>query len=124
MCGGVLDFHCDTTACGGVLRENSRETSGEGRLLVGRSIGLSSRSKLQYLPFDRSQEPGVAAPAILILPISAAEPEVPRLKRIFGQRDRVLCLRRLNFFGAHQGSVADQALNLGLLFFANVPYAI
>jgi hypothetical protein len=35
----------------------------------------------------------------------------------------VLCLPRLNFVGAHQGS-ADQALNLGLLFFANVPYAI
>jgi hypothetical protein len=35
----------------------------------------------------------------------------------------VLCRPRLNLVRAHQGS-AEQALNLGLLFFANVPYAI
>jgi hypothetical protein len=57
------------------------------------------------------------------LAISAGEPEVPLSERIFEQRDRVLCLRRLNLVGDHQGS-ADQAINLGLLFFANVPYAI
>jgi len=34
---------------------------GEGRLLVGSSVGLSSRSKLRYLSVDRSQEPGVAS---------------------------------------------------------------
>ena len=33
----------------------------EGRLLVGSSVGLSSRSKLRYLPVDQSQEPGVAS---------------------------------------------------------------
>jgi hypothetical protein len=32
----------------------------EGRLLVGSSVGLASRSKLRYLPVDQSQEPGVA----------------------------------------------------------------
>jgi hypothetical protein len=44
------------------------------------------------------------------------------LERI-SQRDRVLCLQRLNLVEAHQGS-GRQALNLGLLFLANVPYAI
>ena len=35
----------------------------------------------------------------------------------------MLCLQRLNLVGVHQGS-GRQALNLGLLFLANVPYAI
>jgi hypothetical protein len=61
MCGGVLDCHCDTTRSRrsdfGKIRVKCQC---EGRLLVGSSVGLSSRSKLRYLPFDQSQEPGVA----------------------------------------------------------------
>ena len=54
--------------------------------------------------------------------IGADDSEGRLLERI-SQRDRVLCLQRLNLVEAHQGS-GRQALNLGLLFLANVPYAI
>ena len=54
--------------------------------------------------------------------IGADDPEGRLLERI-SQRDRVLCFQRLNLVGAHQGS-GRRALNLGLLFLANVPYAI
>jgi hypothetical protein len=93
---------------------------------LGRTLFMQQASHAASFDICRSTDRknrGSPAPATLILAISAGEPEVPLLERIFGQRDRVLCLRRLNLVGAHQGS-ADQALNLGLLFFANVPHAI
>jgi hypothetical protein len=129
MCVGVLDFHCDTTrsrrSASGKFARNVMRRASLGRQL-GRTLFMQQASHAASFDICRSTDRknrGSPAPATLILATSAGEPEVPLLERIFGQRDRVLCLRRLNLVGAHQGS-ADQALNLGLLFFANVPHAI
>jgi hypothetical protein len=76
----------------------------EGVLLVGNSVGLSSRGKLRYCRSTNRR----------------------RGRSPFGthsKRYRVLCPQRLNLVGDHQGS-GRQTLNLGLLFLANVPYAI
>ena len=60
-------------------------------------------------------------PQPLILAISAQTTRKVAFWNAF--RSERLCLQRLNLVGAHQGS-GRQALNLGLLFLANVPYAI
>jgi hypothetical protein len=90
--------------------------------LVGSSVGLSSRSKLRYCRSTNRKNRVLRAPATTdSCDIGADDPEGRLLERI-SQRDRVLCLQRLNLVEAHQGT-GRRALNLGLLFLANVPYA-
>ena len=94
----------------------------EGRLLVGSSVGLLHAASFDICRSANRKNRVLRAPATTdSCDIGADDPEGRLLERI-SQRDRVLCLQRLNLVGAHQGS-CRQALNLGLLFLANVPYA-
>ena len=124
MCGGSWIATATPRASGGVLRKNSRETS-----MRRASLGRQARSdslhagRIRYLSVDRSQEPGVASSRNhWFLRYRQPSRKFP-LERIFGRPDRVLCLRRLIWSGPIKVR-ADHALNLGLLFFADVPYAI
>jgi hypothetical protein len=102
------------------LRVNSRETSMRRASLgrqVCRNLFTQQASIFAVRPIARTG--CCQLPQPLILAIIGSRAGSSPFGTHFRKRDRVLCLRRL----AHQGS-AGQALNLGLLFFANVPYAI
>ena len=95
----------------------------EGRLLVAaRSDSLHAASFDICRSTNRKNRVLRAPGTTDSCDIDAEDPEGRLLERI-SQRDRVLCLQRLNLVGADQGS-GRQALNIGLLFLANVPYAI
>jgi hypothetical protein len=72
MCGGVLDCHCDTTRSRrsdfGKIRVKCQF---EGRLLVGSSVGLSSRSKFDICRSTNRKNRCCELPQPLILAISA-----------------------------------------------------
>ena len=92
---------------------------------VSWSAGRSDFLHAARFDICRSTDPKsrvLPAPATLVLAISAAEPEIPPGTHFRTARSSVVP-PTFDLVGAHQGS-ADHALNLGLLFFADVPYAI
>jgi hypothetical protein len=92
MCGGVLDCHCDTTRSRrsdfGKIRVKCQC---EGRLLVGSSVGLSSRSKFDICRSTNRKNRVLRTPATTdSCDIGADDPEGRLFGTHFAERSGVV----------------------------------